>query len=210
MKRLTEDFIKCLAIFILFFCYISNVYSSDQNISIEICAEYNINGRHTADVEGTLLGEYISSSGEEEVENSLTPSLQFGAPITKNIEVGVGVKYQMPRRQKDFEGNFTFIPAYFFIRVSGMSNEHITPYVTGQLGYNHFIGDDDYKGVAILSGKHYYGLGLGLLLLNHINLGALYSVNSGAYKLDYLNNDLEGDIRYSKISLFMGFKGCKK
>jgi len=206
MNKLTKFFIKQIIVFLLFFCFSYTVYSSDPNINIEICAEYDIDGRHKADVEGTLLGDYISSSGEEEVENSLSPSLQFGAAVTKNVEIGVGAKYQFPRKQKDFEGYFHFIPVYFFIRATATSSEYAKPYVIEQLGYNHFIGDDDYKGVAVLSGKHYYGLGLGLIFLDRINLGALYSVNSGTYNLDYLNNNLKADIQYSKISFLLGFR----
>jgi len=34
----------------------------------------------------------------------------------------------------------------------------------------------------------------------------LYSVNSGTYNLDYLNNNLKADIQYSKISFLLGFR----
>lgn len=188
-------------IFVL--CFSCIVYGS--NSVFEAHLEFNFNGKQQLLAEGSISGEYIDSDLEYDVENSLTPSVQFGGFITKNIVVGVGAKYQLPRKLNGLDGWFSFIPAYFFVKGIFSNSEYLKPYIIGQFGYNHFIGDEDYKGLAILTGKHYYGLGVGITLLNHLDLAFLYSVNSGSYHLDYMASSLDADIEYSKISFLFGF-----
>lgn len=187
--------------FLISFCFSYNIYS--LNICTEICAEYNINGKHRINVKGPLAEEYPNA--ENIVRNSLTTSLQTGIFITKNIEFGIGLKYQIPIEFKYLEGEFNFAPIYFFTKGSFLTGENINPYIIGQFGYNFFAGDSEYYGRGELTGKYYYGLGLGLILLGRINFGLLYSVNTGSNDSVYMIDNLEADIKYSKIGLLFGF-----
>lgn len=187
--------------FLISLCLPYTVYS--LNICTEICAEYNIKGKHKINVKGPLAEEY--SNTEDIVENSLTTSLQTGIFITKNIEFGIGLKYQISLEFKDSEGEFNFAPIYFFTKGSFLTGENINPYIIGQFGYNFFGGDRDYYGKGKLTGKYYYGLGVGLILLGRLNFGLLYSVNTGSNDSVYMIDNLEADIEYSKIGLVFGF-----
>jgi hypothetical protein len=192
--------------FFLILCFSYEVFGSTPDVKIEFGAEYDINGKHRIDAEGTFLGEYINSSTETDIENAISPWVQFGMPLSENIEMGIGGKYQFPRKQKDFEGNFSFIPIYFFIRAKSLNKNQVNPYIIGQLGYNLFLGDNEYKGMAILTGNYCFAFGLGLFFGDHVNLGISYSVNSGTYDLNYLNNNLKADIKYSQINFLLGLK----
>jgi len=192
---------KFIFIFILCFSYVV----SGSNSIFEVSFNFDVNGKQRWDVKGFLLGEHVDSEMENDVENWLTPSLQFGVPATKNLILGIGAKYQLPRKLNGLDGFFSFIPIYFFAKGIFSDSEYFCPYIIGQLGYNHFVGDSDYKGVAILTGKYYYGLGLGLILLSHLQFGVLYSVNAGSYHLDYTDINLNANIVYSKISFLFGF-----
>lgn len=143
-------------------------------------------------------------SGSEDVDMGFSLSAEFFGSIGDNVDIGGGLTWQLPRSQKDFEGDFYFIPLYGMIRVQS-SSAKVAPYAVGQLGYNFFFGDDDYKGTGIyaadLEGGLYYGIGGGIIINDKFQIEALYSVNNGS--ADILGYDF--DIEYSKISIIFGF-----
>ncbi len=155
---------------------------------------FDMAGNHKVSVEGL--------SNSEDVNMGISLSGEYVSNIDKNIGMGFGMTFQMPRSQKNYSGNFNFIPVYGLVRINSISSE-VSPYFIGQLGYNLFyMGDNAYRGSGSLSGGIYYGIGAGLLLQSRSQIEILYSVNKGSYKLaGYPNFDIE----YSKITLSFGF-----
>jgi hypothetical protein len=190
MKRIIV--VSILSIVLLF--AISTVNNAFAGGAIKIGVD--LEGDH--DVSG--LGE----SGSADVDMGFSLSAEFFGSIGDNVDIGGGLTWQLPRSQKDFEGDFYFIPLYGMVRVQS-SSAKVAPYAVGQLGYNFFFGDDDYKGTGInaadLEGGLYYGIGGGIIINDKFQIEALYSVNNGS--ADILGYDF--DIEYSTISIIFGF-----
>ena len=143
-------------------------------------------------------------SGTEDVDTGVSLSGELFANVAKNFDIGGGITVQIPRSQKDFEGDFYFIPLYGAMRVR-FDTENVTPYFIGQIGYNFFDGDSNYKGYGMyeadLDGGLYWGLGGGVIFNKHFLIELLYSVNNGTGTiLGY-----EFDIEYSKVTLNIGY-----
>jgi hypothetical protein len=143
-------------------------------------------------------------SGSDDVETGFSLTGELFGKVSNIFDIGGGVTIQIPRSQEDFAGDFYFIPLYGMIRAR-IETETVTPYFIGQLGYNFFDGDSDYKGYGILEadleGGLYYGLGAGIIIGKHFLIEALYSVNNGTGTiLGY-----EFDIEYSKVTLNFGY-----
>ena len=143
-------------------------------------------------------------SGTEDVDTSVSLSTELFAKISNNLDIGGGISVQIPRSQKDFEGDFYFIPLYGAIRAR-FETENVAPYFIGQIGYNFFGGDSDYKGYGMLEadleGGLYWGLGGGVIINKHFLIELLYSVNNGTAEV--LGYDF--DIEYSKVTLNFGY-----
>jgi hypothetical protein len=143
-------------------------------------------------------------SGSTDVETGFSLTGELFGKVSDIFDIGGGLTLQIPRSQEDFQGDFYFIPLYGMIRAR-IETETVTPYFIGQLGYNFFGGDSDYKGSGIyeadLEGGLYYGIGAGIIIGKHFLIEALYSVNNGTGKiLGY-----EFDIEYSKVTLNIGY-----
>jgi hypothetical protein len=143
-------------------------------------------------------------SGTEDVEASVSLAAEFFGPIGNALDLGGGFSLQSPRSQKDYEGDFSFFPVYFAMRVRLLDRD-TTPYFIGQLGYNFFFGDTDYKGTGMyaadLDGGLYYGLGGGVIIQKNFLVELLYTENNGsASTVGY-----DFDVQYSKLTLNFGF-----
>jgi len=114
---------------------------------------------------------------------SNTPSVSFEIQqfSAEQIGLGVGVTYQVPRKPSDFDGEFNFIPMYGFLKLRSIpdqSNSYF--YVVGQLGYNAFLGDEQFKGDGgTLSSGLYFGFGGGLTC-DRLTLELLYTADQGS------------------------------
>ncbi|NLI09601.1 MAG: hypothetical protein GX447_02440 [Elusimicrobia bacterium] len=145
-----------------------------------------------------ISGEGLSNSAD--INTAFSFSFEFMFPSDMRNKLGIGVTYQFPRSIKDSEGDFNFVPLYAFLKMPLGNENDLSGYFLGHLGYNFFMGDDDYKLIGDLSGGLYYGAGIGFQSQN-ILFEFLYSVNNGSYKvLDY-----NFDVKYSKIGLSIGF-----
>lgn len=140
----------------------------------------------------------------EDVEGEISITGEFFGAINDYIDLGGGLTWQFPRSMDDYDGDFYFIPLYGLIRIRSDSKE-TAPYFTGQIGYNLFYGDSDYKGSgeleADLEGGFYYGIGAGIIFKEHFLIEVLYSVNNGT--VDFIGIDF--DIEYSKFSILIGY-----
>lgn len=96
------------------------------------------------DLEGDHEVSGYGLSGTEDVDTSVSLSAELFAKVGYNLDIGGGITYQTPRSQKDFEGDFYFIPIYGAIRAR-FETGNVAPYIIGQVGYNYFDGDSDYK-----------------------------------------------------------------
>lgn len=152
----------------------------------------DMSGKHEVSSEGL--------SATENVEMGFSLSGEYVSAINETLELGVGITYQIPRSQEDFKGDFNFIPIYGLVKIRPTTND-MSPYLIGQLGYNLFDGDSDYKGLGSLSGGIYYGIGAGLIFQKGVQVELLYSVNNGSYEVLGYNFD----IKYSKIGLSLGY-----
>lgn len=137
--------------------------------------------------------------GSKDVGNALSLSGELFHSIKNAFDLGVGVTWQFSRSRKNSESDFYFIPVYGMFRWRSPS-EKVAPYAIGQLGYNFFFGDSKHEGSGWFDGGLYYGIGGGIILNNHFEIEALYSVNKGSY--DFLRFV---DIEYSKISIIFGY-----
>jgi hypothetical protein len=156
------------------------------------------------DSEGDHKVTGFGASGTEDVEASSSLTAEFYSPVANTLDLGGGVTFQSPRSQKDYAGDFYFIPVYFAMRTRFL-NKNTTPYFIGQLGYNFFFGDSDYRGTGIyeadLDGGLYWGLGGGVIVNNNFLIELLYTENNGtATTMGY-----EFDVKYSKVTLNFGF-----
>ena len=146
----------------------------------------------------------LGLTGSEDVEMGLSLSGEIFGTIGNNFDLGGGMTFQFPRSQEDFQGDFSFLPIYGMARWRS-SSEKFAPYAIGQLGYNFFFGDDDYKGTGVfaadLDGGLYYGIGGGFIIYKHFQIEALYSVNNGTGNI----LGIDFDVEYSKISLTFGY-----
>ncbi len=156
------------------------------------------------DFEGDHKVSGYGVSGTEDVEPGVSLSAEFFAPIAHTIDLGGGMALQIPRSQQDYEGDFSFMPFYFAIRTRLMDN-NTTPYFIGQLGYNFFFGDSDYRGTGVyeadLDGGLYWGLGGGVIINRHFLIELLYTENNGTAE----TAGYSFDIKYSKVTLSFGF-----
>ena len=146
----------------------------------------------------------LGLSGSTDVEKGFSISGELFGKVSDIFDIGGGITFQIPRSQEDFEGDFYFIPLYAMIRAR-IETENATPYFIGQVGYNFFNGDSDYKGSGMfeadLEGGLYYGLGVGIIIGEHFLIEALYSVNNGTGTI----SGYEFDIEYSKVTLNLGY-----
>jgi hypothetical protein len=184
MKKLLILTLSLLVLFVSNYAFAEG--SGTVKIGLDMSGEHEVSG--------------LGLSGSEDVEMGFSLSVEYVAAINENLGLGAGITYQMPRSQEDFEGDFNFMPIYGLVKLRATSND-ISPYLIGQLGYNLFYGDSDYKGSGSLSGGIYYGIGAGIIFQKGFQVELLYSVNNGSYEL--LGYDF--DIEYSKIGLFLGY-----
>ncbi|MFQ5456794.1 MAG: hypothetical protein ACE5EA_11460 [Nitrospirota bacterium] len=133
MKR--QSFILFLSSIILLFAV--NSASGEGNLKVGV----DMAGVHKTSMAGINI--------LDDVDIGLSITTEFLSPINDNTDMGVGIELQLPRSLKDFDGSFFFVPLYGVIRIQPALND-ISPYLTGRMGYNFFMGDNDYKAGASL------------------------------------------------------------
>ena len=90
-----------LAFSFLIIIFIGNYTFAEAVIKIGI----DMAGDHKVSIEG--------ASGSEDVKVGISLSAESVFPIERNIEninMGFGITFQIPRSQKNYSGNFNFIP----------------------------------------------------------------------------------------------------
>jgi hypothetical protein len=152
-------------------------------------------------------------SGTEDVETGFSFGADFLCAVHDNIELGIGIEYQIPRSQVKYEGDFNFAPLYGIIRFP-ISLRYVTLYSLGRIGYGFFFGEERYTGTfGKLTGGFYYAVGGGIELIrftlfgreNYLFLESTYSANNGRVEDDYFN--YSADVCYRRMDIFFGLGG---
>lgn len=107
-------------------------------------------------------------------------------PINQQFAIGGGVEYQLPRQlDGDFYGDpkFNFVPIYAIAHYNFSLTPKQTPFGVVHVGYNLYMGNDDYSGDIDLKGGLYYALGGGYIH-NNLVFKAMYKVNTGSYEIE--------------------------
>lgn len=173
-----------------------NFQKGKMNVSIGM----DLMGSHEISMSDSTTN--LDIGGTEDTELGLSAVAEYTIPYNKNMNLGGGAEFQLPRKQKDYEGNFNFIPFYGLAEYKLKDNPI---YLKGKVGYNFFNGDDTYTGTAgNLNGGLFYGFGGGFEIQDNITAEFIYSVNKGS--VEYTGYDLEGNISYSKLRAAIGFK----
>lgn len=171
--------------------FAGNTYA-ESNIKIGV----DFMGKHKVTINGI--------SAEEDVKTGVSLSGEYIQAINPNVGIGGGITFQIPRSQEDYEGNFKFIPLYGLVKIhSNYEYQAVNFYLLGQLGYNAFMGDNDYKGFGTLTGGLYYGIGTGIIFNKNNQIELLYSVNNGSYSISGWSGSF--DVEYSKITVSYGY-----
>jgi len=179
----------------------------------------DFNGKH----ETSNSNLFIQGSGNSSLDGTSDTSsgMSFGGEyvtyVTKRVGLGGGITFQSARGLSDVSGNFSFTPLYGLIKLrtdTGRNNSY--EYLIGQLGYNFFSGDQDYRGMGgVLDGGLYFGVGAGVAI-NRVQIELLYTEDRGTardsgYLFDTATNQNDiyfnesGNIKYSKLGINVGF-----
>lgn len=144
----------------------------------------------TMEFSGTM--NYVGYTGKGDVDAGFGVAGEYHdlVPSNQDVEWGVGLEYQLPRKLSKIEGNTPVgSPEYRFMPIYGTmiyTFPQQSLFIKGCLGYN-FVFDANADGKSIgmgttqgsMSGGAYYSLGGGLKLSNNLVLELLYSVYSG-------------------------------
>jgi hypothetical protein len=151
------------------------------------------------DTLGTHEISILGLDGSEDVKTGLSISGEFINEVNDKFDIGAGITLQTKREQRDYAGEFSFVPIYALARY------HPDPvrkdfYFIGQLGFNLFQGDSDYKGAGSLSGGKYFGFGMGAATQEKWQIEMLYNRNDGEYEV----YGITGEVTYSILSFSVG------
>jgi hypothetical protein len=76
-------------------------------------------------------------------------------------ELGYGLFYSFPRFSDNSEGRFSLLSFYLTENVY-LSSDKIAPYLSGQIGYDKWYGNEVFCNGLKLNGGYYYGVGFGV------------------------------------------------
>jgi len=191
-------------LFIIIFCLCNYLFADNGDFTGRSRFGLQLLGNHQASVGGLV--------GNEDVQVGFSFSGEFLYALHDFFEFGIGIEYQIVRRQVRFAGNFNFAPIYAVVRIP-FDLGLFTPFLIGRVGYNFFFGDIEYTGTyGVLSGGLYYAVGGGIDFINFtlfdkpcsIFIEATYSSNSGSLDDNFFN--FSANLIYTKIDVFLGFR----
>jgi hypothetical protein len=171
------------------------IMQANANAASLVYGSLDLNGDHEISVQGYSMS--------LDVDTALTIGTEHYFDGATKAELGMGCALQLPRKTKDYTGDFYFLPLYF---IANIPLKKTKAYIASRLGYNLFFGDNNYKGSADLSGGFYYALGIGYKPKDNLRLQLMYSANKGSYDGWYYGYQLDGDVTYSKINVIVGFE----
>ena len=147
-----------------------------------------------------LSGTRDIEGDEDDVEQSFSVAVEFTKPIAKLFHLGAGIEGQFPRSADGEDGTFFFIPLYAVGRLQ--LPIPLEPYATGKIGYNFFLGNEDYLLGGKTKGGLHYGFGVGVVLFKFLVAEGSYSIYNGVQEL----GGSDSDTTYKAFSLKAGVK----
>ena len=125
--------------------------------------------------------------------------------VASDLGLGLGVNYILDSRA-DYgrDDKYGFTNVYFAIKPKMDLDSDILDsfYFIGQIGYGFFRLDCKDESSPSTENGLYWGLGVGLEIMDHFVLEVLHSFNYGYVKV---GNDRK-DMRYSELSVNVGYK----
>ena len=143
-----------------------------------------------------------------DVDNSISIGAELFFPITEQFIIGGGIVYQFSRGIDETgweDDEFNYIPIYGLVKYY-FKTDSAKPFVVGNIGYGLLYGDMPGVENLDLGGGLYYGLGGGVEFENGFFIEGLYTVNKGTVSGTVAGYDIEGDHKYTKLSIFFGYK----
>ncbi|MBA2132436.1 outer membrane beta-barrel protein [Capillibacterium thermochitinicola] len=153
------------------------------------------------EIQGKVLGIVILEE-KNDTETGISIGGEYFFDMNESLVVGVGVEYQLKRKNEGAEKGFNFVPLY----VLGRYNVSPSFYFTGKVGYNLFQAEDLPEELKTKGGL-FYGFGGGIIFADTLQLEILYSMNNGKIVLDEdIGVNYELIWNYSKIGVSIGYK----
>ena len=141
----------------------------------------------------------------ETIKNDTEMGFSLGAELFNDVNetftVGVGVEYQLKRKNEGAVKGFNFIPIY------ALGRFHVDPsfFLTGKVGYNLYLQEDLPEELKTKGGL-FFGFGGGAVLSDMVQLELLYSIHNGKFELkEDPGVDYDMSWKYTKIGISVGF-----
>ena len=204
---------KLFFIFFIFFIFSFGYSSQKNNNEFVIKIGYDRPGEQ--DISGWVQMDGISGalSLSEKIEDAFSFSGEYILRSETNYGLGAGASYQIPRKMKNYVGDFNFIPLYFLLKIYFPSH---SSYLVGHFGYNLFNADEAYKEGGKTKGGEYYAIGGGFLLGDKIELEILKTFHQCALEdqTGYIYDPVYGElfywanyeIKYSRYTISLGYR----
>lgn len=213
MKKKPNTIIITIAALLL----ITSVSHAQLDLILDSTPIDTLPGAHINAFKGTyeILGhaEYKEDRNlsDSDMKNGFSLSLELGRAIIEKLGIGVGATYQFPRavdESGERDAKFNFVPLYGLVKL-WTNSIGLFPFGMLQLGYNFFLGNDEFKTIGgeraeelDLGGGMYWALGGGIIFPGGFEIELLYTVNNGS--ISGSENYFEEEIRYSKIAISGG------
>lgn len=135
-----------------------------------------------------------SDSGSWNLNGGISLGFEYAANVAKNLMVGGGLEYQLPRYDSDGSGTSrNFIPIYGLVQYKFSQF-----YVVGRLGYDLYYQNPTSPDVSD-SGGIYYAAGFGYTINKNMEIEAVYGINNVTARTS-------ATATYSKLGLSFGYK----
>jgi hypothetical protein len=169
---------------------------ASEKIGLTVHFIYQLSGTHEVSMPG--------ASGSLDVNSAVAIGCEYDAvTILHFLKIGGGFNYQLPRAQVKVDGSFHFIPVYAFAKFGGFKPKRTNIYFTPEFGYNFFLGDEKYAGPLDLIGDTFFGLGVGLIVNNRMDIRAMYNRFNGSAELSGYSGKIK--VAYTCFSLYAGY-----
>ncbi|MDR1941142.1 MAG: hypothetical protein LBQ47_02325 [Endomicrobium sp.] len=163
-------------------------------MAIDLKGSVNFDG--TAKMNGSNM------SLSETSDYGISVAAEHYAYLNKIVAVGFGIGYEFQRHFNE-TGRYSFLPIYAVVKARIISGEDYHVYAAAHAGYSHLIADSPYWQEEARGGLYYAG-GAGVSY-KHFVFQILYSASSGNLKYSLGNDELNGDLKFSKIGLYFGY-----
>lgn len=165
--------------------------------------------------EGDLEIDDYGYSESSDIDNGFSAGAEIYYGLGP-VLAGAGVAYMFPRKIEDSDGSIKFIPVYAVLNIP-FAQGGVTPYITGQVGYNFFYIDSKLEDeldalvgdecLYLEEGGLYWAIGGGIILENNIMFEIIYSSSSAELSITpTLGDEVWLDLTYTKVTASVGYR----